>query len=95
MYKGSIDLQSDQIAAHFESLGAETKQLFEVLSTVIQQDNAIAGQISEQIHEEMITITITLSQILSRLDSQDKATHDIQHGIRGTILKRICDQEEC
>jgi hypothetical protein len=53
----------------------------------------IAGEVSRQIREGISAITIAVSQILSRLESQNQGSHDIELRSRSAILKQICQRE--
>ena len=82
----TINLQSIRTSARFDSLDQQTQQ---VLSSILQCHNDIAGHVSR----EMMAITTTVSQILSRLCSRNQGSHDVQLCTRGNILEQMCERE--
>ncbi|KAH6698160.1 hypothetical protein BKA61DRAFT_530992, partial [Leptodontidium sp. MPI-SDFR-AT-0119] len=54
----------------------------------------LKGQISQQIREEITGITVTVSQILSRLETMTQGAHDDHLQTRRAILEQICERKK-
>jgi hypothetical protein len=68
------------------------QQAQNILFAILQFQGDITGQISRQIREEMMGITVAVSQILRRLEDERQATHNLQ--TRSTLLEEICKREK-
>lgn len=75
----------------FNSLDQQTQN---ILFAILQFQRDIPGQISLQIREEMMGITVTVSQILSRLEDERQATHDLHLQTRSALLEEICKRNK-
>ena len=73
----------------FNSLDQQTQN---ILFAILQFQTDINGQISRQIREEMMGITVTVSQILRRVEDERQATHDLQ--TRSALLEEICKRDK-
>jgi hypothetical protein len=73
----------------FNSLDQQTQN---ILFAILQFQGDITGQISRQIRKEMMGITVTVSQILRRLEDERQATHDLR--TRSALLEEICKRDK-
>jgi len=86
-----LGLQAARTSAQFNSLDKQTQH---ILSAILQIHDNIGSKVSQQINKEITGITITLSQILSRLGPTSQEPHKLHLQNRHAILDAICNRED-
>jgi hypothetical protein len=86
-----LGLQAARTSARFNSLDKQTQH---ILSAILQIHDNIGSKVSQQINKEITGITITLSQILSRLGPTSQEPHKLHLQNRHAILDAICNRED-